>query len=145
MIKYSDFNYTSNKQNWKLILKHIYMLEDESMSWINQKQKFVVIFITEMKYMIMSMFTKIEIWLVQMLRNINMSKYFEINLHHVSIQKNEAHQVILFIQLKENNQVVLILIKNVYVHKQLKHINVFYHNIYNLHKQNQIQINFVLN
>ncbi len=30
MLKYSDFNYTLNKQNQKLILKHIYMLKNES-------------------------------------------------------------------------------------------------------------------
>ncbi len=30
MLKYSDFNYTSDKQNWKLILKCVYMLKDES-------------------------------------------------------------------------------------------------------------------
>ncbi len=35
MLKYSDFNYTLNKQNWKLILKYIYMLKDELMLWIN--------------------------------------------------------------------------------------------------------------
>ncbi len=69
---------------------------------------------------------------------MSMSKYFEINLHYVSIQKNEAHQAASLIQLKENNQAVLILIKNTYVHKQLKHINVFYYNICNLYKQNQI-------
>jgi len=31
MLKYSDFNYTSDKQNQKLILKYIYMLKDELM------------------------------------------------------------------------------------------------------------------
>ncbi len=80
-----------------------------------------------------------------MLRDMSMNKYFKINLHHVSIQKNETHQTTSLIQLKENNQTVLILIKNTYVHNHSKHINVFYHNIHDLHKQNQIQINFVLN
>ena len=63
-----------------------------------------------------------------------MNKYFEINLYHVSIQKNEAHQIASLIQLKENNQSVLILIKNTYVHKQFKYIDVFYYNINNLYK-----------
>jgi len=30
ILKYSDFNYTSDKQNQKLILRHIYMLKDRS-------------------------------------------------------------------------------------------------------------------
>ncbi len=32
MLKYSDFNYASDKQNQKLILKCVYMLKDESVS-----------------------------------------------------------------------------------------------------------------
>jgi len=79
-----------------------------------------------------------------MLRDISIDKYFEVNLHCVSIQENKAHQTSLFIQLREDNQAVLILIKNTYVHEQLKYINVFYYNICNLYKHNQIQINFVL-
>jgi len=69
-----------------------------------------------------------------MLRDMNMSKYFKINLHHVNIQKNKSHQTASLIQLREDNQVVLILIKNAHVHEQSKHIDVFYYNIHDLHK-----------
>ena len=64
-----------------------------------------------------------------MLRNIRLNKYLEVNLHCVSIQKNEIHKENTFLQLKKNNQIVLTLIKNAYVHKQLKYINVVYHYI----------------
>ncbi len=144
MLKYSDFNYALNKQNWKSILECIYMLKDESVLWANQKQKFIIILITETEYMVMSMCTKTEIWLEQMLRDMNIGKYLEVNLHCISIQENEAHWAFSLIQLRKDNQAVLILIKNAHVHEQLKHINVFYYNICNLHKCNQIQVNFVL-
>ncbi len=85
MLKYSDFNYALNKQNWKSILKCVYILKNESVLWISQKQKFVVILITEIKYMIMSMYMKIEIWLEQMLKDMSIDKYFELNLHCISI------------------------------------------------------------
>jgi len=35
ILKYSDFNYASDKQNWKLILKCIYMFKDELVLWIS--------------------------------------------------------------------------------------------------------------
>ncbi len=35
MLKYSDFNYASDKQNWKLILECVYMFKDESVLWTN--------------------------------------------------------------------------------------------------------------
>jgi len=91
MLEYSDFNYTSDKQNQKLILKCIYMLEDKSVLWTSQKQKFIVILITETEYIVMSMCTKTEIWLEQMLKDMNIDKYLEVNLHCVSIQENKAH------------------------------------------------------
>ncbi len=91
MLKYSDFNYTSDKQNQKLILKHIYIFEDESVLWVSQKQKFIIILIIEIKYIIMLICIKIEIWLKQMLRDISIDKYFEVNLYCISIQKNKAH------------------------------------------------------
>jgi len=91
MLKYSDFNYALNKQNQKSILEHIYMLKDELMLWISQKQKSVVILITEAEYMTMSMCTKTEIWLEQMLRDMNIGKYLEVNSHCMNIQENKAH------------------------------------------------------
>ncbi len=91
MLEYSDFNYALNKQDQKSILECIYMLKDESVLWISQKQKFVIILITEAEYMVMSMCVKTEIWLEQMLRDMSMSKYLKVNLHCVSIQENEAH------------------------------------------------------
>ncbi len=36
------------------------------------------------------------------------------------------------------------LIKNTYMYEWLKYINVVYHYIWDLHKRNQIQINFIL-
>ena len=38
-IEYSDSDYVSDKQNWKSVLDHVYMLGRESISWISQKQK----------------------------------------------------------------------------------------------------------
>ncbi len=34
---------------------------------------------------------KTEIWLEQMLRDINIDKYFKVNLYYINIYKNEAH------------------------------------------------------
>jgi len=67
------------------------MLKDELMLWISQKQKFVVILITEIEYIIILMCAKTKIWLEQILRNININKYLEVNSHCISIQENETH------------------------------------------------------
>ena len=85
LIEYSDSDYTSNKQNQKSVLDHVYMLERESILWISQKQKSVTTSITETEYMIMFMCAKTEVWLTQILRDIELNKYLDSNLYCVSI------------------------------------------------------------
>ena len=91
----------------------------------------------------MFMCIKTEVWLIQILRDIRLDKYFDSNLYCVSIQENETHKKILSLQLRDDNQTVLTLIKNVHVHERSKHIDVVYHHIQNLHQRNQIKIDFM--
>ena len=84
---------------------------------------------TETEYITMSMCAKTEVWLTQILRDIELDKYLKVNLHHVSIQKNEIYRENTSLQLKRNNQAALTLVKNAYVHEWLKHIDVVYYHI----------------
>ena len=143
LIEYSNSDYTSDKQNWKSVLDHVYMLGGGSILWVSWKQKSVMTSITEIKYMTMFMCTKTEVWLTQILRNMGLGKYLDSNSYCVSIQENETHKKILSLQLRGDNQAVLTLIKNVHVHERSKHIDVVYHHIQNLHQRNQIKIDFM--
>ena len=143
LIGYSDSDYTSDKQNQKSVLDHVYMLGEESISWVSQKQKSVTTSITETEYMIMFMCAKTEVWLIQILKNMRLDKYLDSNSYYVSIQENKTHKKILSLQLRDDNQTVLTLIKNVHVHERSKHIDVVYHHIQNLHQRNQIKIDFM--
>ena len=125
-IKYSDSDYISDKQNQKSVLDHVYMLEEESILWVSQKQKSVIISITETEYMVMFMYAKTEVWLTQIFRNMKLDKYLDSNLYCVSIQENKTHKKILSLQLRDDNQTVLTLIKNAYVYEKSKHIDIVY-------------------
>ncbi len=48
---------------------------------------------------------------------MKLSKYLEVNLHCVSIQKNEIYKENVFLHFKRDNQTALTLIKNIYVHE----------------------------
>ncbi len=76
---------------------------------------------------------------------MNLTKYLNINHNYVDIFKKITYQFILFTQLKRNNQTFFMLIKNAHIYKKLKHINVIYHHIQNLHKKNHISMNFIFN
>ena len=103
LIEYFNSDYASDKQNQKSVLDHVYMLKGRSISWVSQNQKSVMTSITEIKYMIMFMCTKTEVWLIQILRNMELDKYLDSNLYCVSIQENETHKKILLPQLKNDN------------------------------------------
>jgi len=74
---------------------------------------------------------------------MNLTKYLSISHSHVDILEKITHQSVSLTQLKEDNQVTFMLIKNAHIHEQSKHIDITYHHIRNLHKKNQISVNFI--
>ena len=143
LVEYSDSDYISDRLNYKLILIYIYMLDEESVFWMSQKQKFVVTLIIKTEYMILLICVKKNLWINQVLKNMNLTKYLSISYSHVDILEKITHQFVSLTQLKKDNQASLMLIKNVHIHERLKHIDIAYHHIRDLHKKNQISMNFV--
>jgi len=76
---------------------------------------------------------------------MNLTKYLSISHNCVNILKKITHQSVSLTQFKKNNQASFMLIKNAHIHERLKHIDVTYHHIRNLHKKNQISVNFISN
>ncbi len=76
---------------------------------------------------------------------MNLTKYQSISYSHVDILEKITHQSVSFTQLKRNNQASFMLIKNAHIHERSKHIDIAYHHIQNLHKKNQISVNFIFN
>ncbi len=145
LVEYSDSDYISDKLDHKLILIYIYMLDEESVFWMSWKQKFIVTSIIKTEYMILSICIKKDLWINQVLKNMNLTKYLSISYSHVDILEKITHQSVSFTQLKRNNQASFMLIKNAHIHERSKHIDIAYHHIQNLHKKNQISVNFIFN
>ncbi len=129
LVEYSDSDYVLNRLDCKSILVYIYMLDEESVFWMSQKQKFVVTLIIKTKYMTLSICVKKDLWISQVLKNMNLTKYLNISYSHVDILEKITHQSVSFTQLKKNNQASFMLIKNVHIHERLKHIDITYHHI----------------
>ena len=119
------------------------MLGGGPVSWASQKQKSVTTSTTEAEYMAMSMCTKTEVWLTQILRDMGLGKYLGSNPYRVSIQEDETHRETSPLQLRGDNQAALTLVKNAHVHERSKHIDVAYHHIQDLHQRNQIKVDFM--
>ncbi len=143
LVEYSDSDYVSDRLDCKSILVYIYMLDEESVFWMSRKQKFVVTSIIEAKYMTLSTCVKKDLWISQVLKNMNLTKYLSISHSCVDILEKITHQSVSLTQLKKDNQASLMLIKNAHIHERSKHIDITYHHIRNLHKKNQISVNFV--
>ncbi len=91
LVEYSDSDYVLNRLNCKLILIYIYMLDEESIFWISWKQKFVIILIIETEYMTLSICVKKNLWINQVLKNMNLTKYLSISHNHVNILEKITH------------------------------------------------------
>ncbi len=143
LVEYSDSDYVSDRLDHKLILVYIYMLNEESVFWMSWKQKFIVTSIIKTEYMTLSICIKKNLWISQVLKNMNLTKYLSISHSYVDILEKITHQSVSLMQLKEDNQATLMLIKNAHIHEWLKHIDIAYHHIWDLHKKNQISVNFI--
>ena len=82
---------------------------------------------------------------MQLLKNVDLIRYLKSDLNVMSITKNVKHETIFSIQLKKNNQIANSLVKNLHIHERFKHIDVAYHHVKNLTKNNLIQLNYILN
>ncbi len=76
---------------------------------------------------------------------MNLTKYLSISHSHVNILEKITHQSVSLTQLKKDNQASFMLIKNAHIHERSKHIDIAYHYIRDLHKKNQISMNFIFN
>ena len=115
---------------------------------MSRKQASVATFTTEAEYMALSTCTKECLWIVQLLRDMNLTKYLEDSLNQVDIKENSKHKADSLTQLitacfKGDNQVSLTLIKEPHIHERSMHINVAYHHAQDLYVKNQIRVDFV--
>ena len=148
LMTYSDSDYAANKLNWKSILGYKLKLTDALIAWMSWKQASVATFTTEAKYMALSTCAKECLWIVQLLRDMNLTKYLEDSLNRVDIKENSKHKADSLTQLipacfKEDNQASLTLVKEPHIHEWSKHIDVAYHHVQDLYVKNQIRVDFV--
>ena len=76
---------------------------------------------------------------------MKLRKYLRNNLNVVNITKNFKHETNSLTQLKDDNQIVNNLVKNLHIIERFKHIDIAYHHIKNLIKKNVIQLNYIFN
>ena len=150
VVEYFDFDYVVDKFDRKCILNYVYMLKKTSIAWKSRKQKFVVTFIIETKYMILFFCARKKMWMMQLLKNMKLNKYFESEINVMTIAKNVKHENEFssrknetFVQLKDDNQAANNLVHNHHIHERSKHINVAYHHVRNLVRKNLIQLNYI--
>ena len=83
--------------------------------------------------------------MMQLLKNVNLTRYLKNDFNVMNITKNVKHEKVFSIQLKENNQIANSFVKNLHIHERIKHIDVAYHHVRNLTKNNLIQLNYIFN
>ena len=148
LMTYSDSDYAANKLNQKSILGYTLKLTDASIAWMSWKQASVAMFTTEAEYMALFTCMKKCLWIIQLLRDMNLIKYLEDSLNRVDIKENSKHKADSFTQLipacfKGDNQASLTLVKEPHIHEWSKHIDVAYYHVQDLYVKNQIRVNFV--
>ncbi len=103
LVEYSDSDYVLDRLDCKSILIYIYMLDEESVFWMSWKQKFIVTSIIKTEYMTLSICVKKNLWINQVLKNMNLTKYLSISHSCVDILEKITHQSVSLTQFKKDN------------------------------------------
>lgn len=143
VIGYSDSDYAADKLDRKSILGYVYMLAGGPVSWMSRKQKSVATSTTEAEYMALSTCAKEGMWMVQLLKDMSLSKYLGDDLNRVNLVENAKHEAQSPVQLKGDNQAANSLVKDAHIHERSKHIDVAYHHVRDLSKRNLIQLDYI--
>ena len=150
VVEYFDFDYVADKFDRKCILNYVYMLKKAPIVWKSRKQKFVATFIIEAKYIILFFCAREEMWMMQLLKDMKLSKYLESEINAMTIAENVKHENEFsnrrseaFVQLKNDNQAANSLVHNYHIHERSKHIDVAYHHVKNLVRRNLIQLSYI--
>ena len=105
---------------------------------MSRKQKSVATSTTEAEYMALSTCVKEGLWIAQLLRDLDMSKYLGTQLGQVAITENVKHEASSPMQLHGDNQAANLLVKDAHISERLKYINVAYHYVRDIYNKNLI-------
>ena len=140
---FSDSDYAIDSVDRKSILAYVYIFTGGPVSWISRKQKSVATLTTKAEYIALSICAKEGLWISQLLRDLGLTMFIGNYLKRVSIIEDKAYKAASPTQIKGDNQAVLALVGNKYIHNRSKHIDVNYHNIRDLHERNLIIVSFI--
>ena len=125
-ISYADAVYKNELMDWKFTYENTLFIKNDAVIWISKKQRIIVSFTTEIKYVSMCQISKNIVWTIRWIKKFDLNQ----NLNF-------------FIKLFDDNQKSLNLIKNSKHHNRIKHIDVQYHYIKKMIENDLIKFVYV--
>ena len=127
IFKFSDSDYAEDTVNRKCTHKYVFTLTERVISWFSQKQKITATSITETEYVRLCSAAKTAVWITEWLKEVNLTQF----LNDKSVQ------------LHEDNQLSIQLIKNLKFHVRTKHINIQYHYVWKALDNSLIELFYI--
>ena len=127
VFEYSDSDYTEDSVNRKFTHEYVFTLAERVISWFSQKQKITATSITEAEYVRLCSAVKTAVWITEWLKEVKLTQF----LNNKSVQ------------LYEDNQSSIKLIKNLKFHTQTKHIDVQYHYVQKALQNSLIELLYI--
>ena len=128
ILGFSDLDYTEDSVNRKFTHRYVFTLAEEAIVWFSWKQKITVTSITEAEYVRLCSAVKTAAWITEWLKEVNLTQFLDNKL----------------VQLHEDNQLSIQLIKNLKFHIRMKHIDVQYHYIWEALENSLIELFYIL-
>jgi hypothetical protein len=124
LFRYADMDWTSNVNDHKLTSGYMFKLAGAAVSWSSKKQTSVALSSTEAEYISRAHAAKEAIWLRQLLSELGLDTSSPTILH-------------------VNNQSAIVIAKNPEFHNRTKHIDVRYHFLRQVVKDETVELQYI--
>ena len=122
LTRYSDADWAGNKENWKSTSESIFLLHDRAISWASKKQTSVALSTIEAEYIALSNASKEACWIKQLLKDLR-------QLQDKITIKTDSQGTIAFTKILEQ-------------HPKIKHIDIWYHFMWDLIEKRVIKLEY---
>ena len=145
LAEYTDVDWKENKDTRRSTFEYVFNVKNEVINWSFKRQSIVIFSIYEAEYMNQIQTIKEVIWLLKLLKQINLNTFTVIKILITldSFSSQSIYSLIIIIIYCDNQEIVA-LVKNFIQHFHIKHIDIQQHFVREKIITSEIELQYVL-
>ena len=142
--EYINVDWGENRNTRRFTFKYVFNVKNEAINWSFKRQSIVILLTCEAEYMSQTQAVKEVIWLLKLLKQINLNTFIVIKVLIVfDSSSSQSIYSLTIIIIYCDNQKIIALVKNFIQHFRTKHIDIQQHFVREKIITNEIELQYV--